>query len=146
MRLVIINDKSHCVRTPTHVTQPCQQKISFNTLPLSQGPTSIPALNAFHSLKWPTVEKFDGTFDPNAHVKAYFTQASLLTRDLRIQCRLFPTTLKGEALEWYYSLPANSINSFDTFCARFAARFTDNKLAVIDSTSVQHIVQGQYMT
>ena len=59
------------------------------------------------SLRWPNMEKFDGTLDPNAHVKAYFTQINLLMGDKRNQCRLFPTSLKSETLEWYYSLPAN---------------------------------------
>jgi len=39
-----------------------------------------------NSLRHANFEKFNGTFDPTTHVKAYFTQDSLLSSDQRIQC------------------------------------------------------------
>jgi len=55
--------------------------------------------------KWPKVDSYDGTLDPDAHVKAYMTQVNLFSGDLRGHCRLFPTTPKGTTLKWYYLLP-----------------------------------------
>jgi len=48
--------------------------------------------------KWQKINSYDGTSDPNAHIKAYMTQANLLSGDLRVHCRLFLTTLKGMTL------------------------------------------------
>jgi len=71
------------------------------------------------------------------------TQANLFSTDGRVHCRLFPTTLKGPALDWYYSLPANSVGSFEMLCARFTARFADSKPATASSASLYHVVQGE---
>jgi len=54
----------------------------------------------------------------------------------------FPQHLKGPALEWYYSLHANSIDSFEMLCARFIAKFADNKSTTTSSASLQHVTQG----
>jgi len=48
---------------------------------------------------WLTIDKYEGTYDPVAHVKAYFTQANLVLDDQQTHYRLFPTTLKGTTLE-----------------------------------------------
>jgi len=60
-----------------------------------------------------------------------------------VHCRLFPTTLVGVTLEWYYSLPRNLVDSFDTFCGRFLARFADCKPVAATSASIHNIVQGE---
>ena len=92
---------------------------------------------------WPNLEKYSGTSDPEAHVKAHMTQTQLLSMDMDVHCRLFPTTLAGMALEWYYYLPRNSVDSFETFCGRFLARFADCKPMAATSTSLHNVVQGE---
>jgi len=94
-----------------------------------------------------------GLQNPEAHIKAYMTQENLLSGRMVVHCRLFPTTLMGVALEWYYSLPRNSIDSFNTLCAWFFATFADCKPIVATSTSLHNVLQGeeeeglrQYMT
>jgi len=55
-------------------------------------------------------------------------------------------------LEWYYSLPPNSVDSFETLCTQFIARIIDSKPMVTSSVPLQHVMQGdfkslwQYMT
>jgi len=88
------------------------------------------------------MDTYDRTSDPDTHVKSHMTQANLFSVDGRVHCRLFPATLRGPALDWYYSLPANSVNSFEMFCAKFTARFADSKLASTLSASLQNVVQG----
>ena len=75
------------------------------------------------NMGWLNIEKYDGYSNMKTHVKAYLTWANLFSRDLRIQCQLFTTTLKGATLMWYYSLPPYLIDSFKTFCARFTSWF-----------------------
>jgi len=56
--------------------------------------------------KWKVTQMdlYDDSSDQDAHVKAYLIQTNIFCRDLRVHCRLFPTTLKGPTLEWYYSV------------------------------------------
>jgi len=84
------------------------------------------------------VDLYIRTSDPDAHVKAYMTRG-----DLKLHYRLFPTTLKGTTLKWYYSLPWNSVDSFCTLCFKFIARFIDNKPMATSSTSLHHVTQGK---
>jgi len=49
--------------------------------------------------QWPHMDTYDGTSDPEVHIKSYMTQGNLFSTDGRVHCRLFPTTLKGPALD-----------------------------------------------
>lgn len=93
--------------------------------------------------KWPKLDSYDWTLDPDMHIKAYMIQASLFFDGLRVHCRLFPTTLKGTILYRYYILPQNSIDSFRTLCDKFIARFVDSKPIATSSTLLQHVIQGK---
>lgn len=65
------------------------------------------------------MEKYSGTLDPKVHFKAYITQAQLFSKNMVVHYRLLPTTLAGVALKWYYFLPWNFVDSFDTLCGWF---------------------------
>jgi len=90
--------------------------------------------------------------EPRAHVKAYMKQANLFSKNMVVHCKLFPTTLSVVTLEWYYSLPRNSIESFNALCGRFLAKFADYKPIIVTSTSLHNVIQvegedlRQYMT
>jgi len=102
--------------------------------------------------KWSNVRTYDEGYDSEVHIKSYLTQANPFSNDLRVHYRLFPTTLVEAVLEWCYSLPPNSVDSFETLCARFTTTFADSKPMVTCSMSLQHVTQGdteslrQYMT
>ena len=55
----------------------------------------VPLLSTW---KNPTLDKYDGTIDPDEHVDAYITQVSLYTIEDALLCRVFPTSLKGATL------------------------------------------------
>jgi len=82
------------------------------------------------------MKTYDGSSNPEVHIKSYMTQANLFSDDLRVHCRLFLTRLKNPTLEWYYSLSANSVDSFEMLCARFTARFADNKPTTASTASL----------
>ena len=44
-----------------------------------------------------TIDKYDGSTDPDEHIAIYTTQISLYTWNDVVMCRVFPTTLKGAA-------------------------------------------------
>ena len=70
----------------------------------------------------PTLDKYDGTTDPDEHVNAYLTQVGLHTTEDALWCQIFPTSLKGAALSWFTQLPSQSIDCFDTLATKFGAQ------------------------
>ena len=80
-------------------------------------------------------EKMLPKFDPNEkmlvddHLQSFY----LAIEGLRageyedVVCRLFPHTLKGAAVSWYFSFPANSIPDWDTFERIFRSKYATQK-------------------
>nr|KYP64443.1 hypothetical protein KK1_019040 [Cajanus cajan] len=77
--------------------------------------------------KPPHLDHYDGTTDPDEHIDLYTTQVNLYTNNDAILCRVFPTSLKGAALNWYTQLPAESINSFSTLVRRFTTQYATSR-------------------
>ena len=68
-----------------------------------------------------TIDKYDGSTDPDEHIAIYTTQISLYTWNDVVMCRVFPTTLRGATLSWFTRLPPLSIDCFDTLVEKFGA-------------------------
>jgi len=68
-----------------------------------------------------TIDKYDGSTDPDEHIAIYTTQISLYTWNDAVMCRVFPTTLKGATLSWFTRLPPLSVDCFDTLVEKFGA-------------------------
>nr|KYP32550.1 hypothetical protein KK1_046746 [Cajanus cajan] len=49
------------------------------------------------------LDRYDGTTDPDEHIDLYTTQVNLYTNNDAILCRVFPTSLKGVALNWRFT-------------------------------------------
>jgi len=65
--------------------------------------------------KWPNMIKYESSSNSEAHAKVYLTQVRHFSEDSGVHCHLFSMTLTGLALERYYSLPINSIDSLTFF-------------------------------
>ncbi|XP_027906039.1 uncharacterized protein LOC114165669 [Vigna unguiculata] len=87
------------------------------------------------------MNQYDDTTDPEEHVNVFTTQAGLYTSDNAILCRVFPTSLKGPALNWFTRLPPNSINCFDTLATRFGIQFATSKPHHLTSLALVNIRQ-----
>ena len=74
---------------------------------------------------------YDGTADPEDHI-IYYRQAMIPTsipnakRDA-VMCKVFASSLKGSALQWFNRLPAYSIDSFATLAKLFMAQFASSR-------------------
>lgn len=62
--------------------------------------------------------------DPINHVRHYRQTMALYEHDDALMCRIFPSSLDGPALNWYCSLPSNSIHSFIDICSAFIAQYS----------------------
>ncbi|XP_068490511.1 uncharacterized protein [Phaseolus vulgaris] len=88
-----------------------------------------------------TIDKYDGSTDPDEHIAIYTTQISLYTWNGAVMCRVFPTTLKGAALSWFTRLPPLSIDCFDTLVEKFGAQFATSRPHHLTSIALVNIRQ-----
>ncbi|XP_020207085.1 uncharacterized protein LOC109792119 [Cajanus cajan] len=56
--------------------------------------------------------------------------------------RVFPTSLKGAALNWYTQLPAESIDSFGTLVRRFTAQYATSPPHHVTSAALASLRQN----
>jgi len=59
----------------------------------------------------PTLHTYDGKSSPNQHICYFRSQTDNVIDNDAIMARLFISTLKGVAFDWFRSLPSGSINS-----------------------------------
>lgn len=75
----------------------------------------------------PQLSIYDGTTDPEDHVQAFSTRMAFRIDNRAIWCRAFSLSLEGEALEWFNSLPPNSIESFEGLKVVFGKQFASSR-------------------
>ncbi|GAU34258.1 hypothetical protein TSUD_210400 [Trifolium subterraneum] len=92
--------------------------------------------------KPPTLDKYDGTTDPDEHVQS--VETALDYRNLRgsIKCKLFPLSLARGASTWWRNLPSGLIDSWEELCRMFTAHFTTSRRHPKTVASLKAIIQG----
>ncbi|GKU89581.1 hypothetical protein SLEP1_g3705 [Rubroshorea leprosula] len=80
--------------------------------------------------KIPQLETYDGTKDPDDHLHAFYSCMQAQNASDALMCKIFPSTLRGNARTWYYSLPPRSISSYTEMASAFATKFNDVVLEV----------------
>ncbi|GAU42817.1 hypothetical protein TSUD_288450 [Trifolium subterraneum] len=108
--------------------------------PLSRRIMDIPLPRGLE--KPPTLDKYDGTTDPDEHVQS--VETALDYRNLRgsIKCKLFPLSLVRGASTWWRNLPPSSIDSWEELCRMLAAHFTTSRRHPKTVAILKAIVQG----
>lgn len=86
---------------------------------------------------------YDGTTDPKAHIKALTNAMAFRTDSDAIWCRAFSLSLKGEALEWFNSLPKNSIENFESIRRMFKKQFTAYNTQDVTIVDLMNLKQGK---
>jgi len=90
-----------------------------------------------------TIDRYDGSMDPDEHIDVYTTDIGLFTTNEAINCRVFPNSLKGMALSWFTNLPPYSIDSFKTLVNLFTTQFATSKPHYLTSIALVNIQQGK---
>ncbi|XP_058733722.1 uncharacterized protein LOC131605375 [Vicia villosa] len=62
--------------------------------------------------KPPALDQYDGTTDPDDHIRSIEAVMDYHVVRGSIKCRIFPTTLRKGAMTWYRNLRPNSIHSW----------------------------------
>ena len=70
------------------------------------------------------LNNYDDFTDPEDHVDAFEEMLQFHNVGGAIKCRLFPTTLRKTAIDWYKGLTSESIISWRNLKNQFASSFT----------------------
>jgi hypothetical protein len=74
-------------------------------------------------IKMPQIKKYDGSEDPQTHLKAFREHLILHGTPDEIACKAFPMTLKGVAKDWFTGLPLKSVGTFKELGRLFLIQF-----------------------
>nr|GEY86265.1 reverse transcriptase domain-containing protein [Tanacetum cinerariifolium] len=87
------------------------------------------------------VKTYDGTRDPEDHVKIFQAEAQVERWAMPTLCHMFNSTLIGAARVWFDELPPESIDSYNDLKAAFLAYFMQQKKYVKDPVEIHSIKQ-----
>ncbi|XP_072092774.1 uncharacterized protein [Arachis hypogaea] len=89
-----------------------------------------------------TLTPYDGLGDPKQHIKKFRSIMIVNGASDPILCRCFPSFLDGPALDWFCSLPADSISRFQELAKQFEEHFAASAIYLHDSDYLNTIKQG----
>ncbi|GKD32212.1 hypothetical protein Tco_1242990, partial [Tanacetum coccineum] len=73
------------------------------------------------------VKTYDGTGDPDDHLKIFESAATIENWPQPVWCHMFNSTLVGNARNWFSKLPRRSIDGFKELRRAFRLNFTQRK-------------------
>ncbi|GKV25716.1 hypothetical protein SLEP1_g35111 [Rubroshorea leprosula] len=91
--------------------------------------------------KIPQLETYDGTKDPDDHLHAFYSCMQAQNASDALMCKIFPSTLRGNARTWYYSLPPRSISSYTEMTSAFATKFSSRRLIRKTTSELMRVKQ-----
>jgi hypothetical protein len=110
------------------------------SLPFTERVKAYPMPEKFKMLQ---IEKYDGSEDPQDHLKA-FRELLILHGTLdEIACRAFPLTLKGVAKDWFTGLPPKSVGTFKELGRLFLTQFLATRKRKNNATCLLTMRQGK---
>ncbi|GKV06276.1 hypothetical protein SLEP1_g18175 [Rubroshorea leprosula] len=93
------------------------------------------------SFKIPQLETYDGAKDPDDHLHAFYSCMQAQNASDTLMCKIFPSTLRGNARTWYYSLPPRSISSYTKMASAFATKFSSRRLIRKTTSELMRVKQ-----
>nr|GEW55744.1 reverse transcriptase domain-containing protein [Tanacetum cinerariifolium] len=87
------------------------------------------------------VKTYDGTEDPEDHVKVFQTAAQVERWAMPTWCHMFNSTLIGAAREWFDELPPEIIDGYNDLRTAFLVYFMQQKKYVKDPVEIHNIKQ-----
>ena len=105
-------DEMETLTPPRELSTPFSQEILDAVVPNTfTGPKAI----------------FTGREDPEPHLSAFHTQMVLVGGTDAAKCKLFMSTLTGDAMDWFISLPDAHITSFRQLSRLFREQYLANR-------------------
>ncbi|GKV15561.1 hypothetical protein SLEP1_g26343 [Rubroshorea leprosula] len=91
--------------------------------------------------KIPQLETYDGTKDLDDHLHAFYSCMQAQNASDALMCKIFPSTLHGNARTWYCSLPTRSISSYSEMASTFATKFSNRRLIRKTTSELMRVKQ-----
>ena len=113
----------------------------------SKAPITLPP-----KFKISDAEKFDQTGDPKQHIRRYLSIAEMKGLDEKQTLHVFPLSLIGGALRWYYSHDPSKTKVWNKFVELFVDQFIFNTMINVTLKDLESTKQGvgesfsEYMT
>ncbi|PWA95917.1 reverse transcriptase domain-containing protein [Artemisia annua] len=89
------------------------------------------------------VKTYDGTGDPDDHLKIFESVASIENWPQPVWCHIFNSTLVGNARTWFSKLSRRSIKGYEELRKAFRLNFTQRKKCAKDPIELARIKQRQ---
>ncbi|GKE25717.1 reverse transcriptase domain-containing protein [Tanacetum coccineum] len=89
------------------------------------------------------VKTYDGTGDPEDHLKTFTTAAKVERCAMPTRCHMFNATLLGSARLWFNELLPESIDSFKDLRRNFLAHYLQQKRYTRDPVELHHVKQKE---
>ncbi|TQE00432.1 hypothetical protein C1H46_013940 [Malus baccata] len=77
-----------------------------------------------HEFSMPHFTSFKGDKDLERHLKRYRIAMILYRNNDDLMCKIFATILQGEAQDWFYTLPPQSIRNFYKLSLVFTKKYS----------------------
>ena len=84
---------------------------------------------------------FNGSKDPYDYLLYYNQAMTLNVGNDRLLCKVFPASLRGPMLAWFYKLPRNAINLFNKLWTTFISQYLCSVLKKRNIRSLQTIIK-----
>jgi hypothetical protein len=100
--------------------------------PFDRSITTVPFPKHFET---PKFDKYRGKGDPVSHVKEFYMACQEVAYSDNFLMRLFPKSLGGTALEWFYKIPYGTVSTFAELSEKFVAQYAhnvENELSLLD--------------
>ncbi|GJZ65485.1 reverse transcriptase domain-containing protein [Tanacetum coccineum] len=89
------------------------------------------------------VKTYDGTGDPDDHLKIFESAATIENWPQPVWCHMFNSTLVGSARNWFSKLPRRSIDGFEELRRAFRLNFTQRKKCAKNPVELARVKQRQ---
>ncbi|XP_068344052.1 uncharacterized protein [Pyrus communis] len=84
----------------------------------------IEQVEPLREFKMPHFTSFKGDEEPERHLKHYRSTMILYQNNNDLMCKIFATTLQGEAQDWFCTLPPKSVRSFNELSSVFTKEYS----------------------
>ncbi|GKV02679.1 hypothetical protein SLEP1_g15077 [Rubroshorea leprosula] len=119
---------------------PAQTSSTPESTPLNTNIVQEPYPSGF---KMPQFETYDETKDPDDHLHAFYSVMQAQNASDTLICKIFPSTLHGNARTWYYSLKPNSISSYVEMATAFVTKFSSRRLIKKTTAKLMRVAQRE---
>ncbi|XP_057740207.1 uncharacterized protein LOC130957361 [Arachis stenosperma] len=136
---------THIFETPQQEEEEAQPDAEDEERDNSAGPFTADIMNFQLPRQFTlpaTLTPYDGLGDPKQHIKKFRSIMIVNGASDPILCRCFPSFLDGPVLDWFCSLPADSISRFQELARQFEHHFAASAIYLHDSDYLTTIKQG----